>query len=123
MAKNPEDIHRLFAEAVTAGNLEALVALYEPDATVIERTGERTEGVDDIRRHLAHLLTMRPAMSIQGSRVHRKGEFALLSSHWIATAAAPDGRPVRMEFHGSELARQQRDGTWRLLLDNPWGAD
>ena len=123
MPKHAEDIHRLFAEAVNASNLDALVALYEPDAAVIERTGERTEGVDNIRQHLAHLLTMRPRITIQGSRVHRKGDLALLSSHWIATATAPDGSPVRMEFHGAELAREQPDGTWRLILDNPWGAD
>lgn len=123
MPRNPEEIHQRFAEAVNTSSLEALVDLYEPNATVVERTGERTEGIDRIRQHLEQLLAMRPRMTIEASSVHRKDDLALLSSHWRATATAPDGSQVRMEFHGSELARQQPDGSWRIILDNPWGAE
>lgn len=28
-----------------------------------------------------------------------------------------------MEFRGSEVARQQQNGTWLLAIDNPWGVD
>ena len=31
-ARTPEDLDRLFAGAMNAGNLDALVALYEPQA-------------------------------------------------------------------------------------------
>jgi uncharacterized protein (TIGR02246 family) len=118
----PEDIHQQFAEAVNNGDVETLVALFEPDAIVIEQTGERTEGADQIRVHLEHLVALHPVMRIEASRVYRAGDLALLSSRWTATATTPNGQPVEMEFHGSELARQQPDGSWRLLLDNPWGA-
>ena len=90
---------------------------------MIERSGERTEGIEAIKQHLAQLLGMRPRMRIVGSRAYPKGDLALLSSHRGAEATAPHGSPVRMEFHGSELARRQPGGTWRLILDNPWGAD
>jgi uncharacterized protein (TIGR02246 family) len=122
MSTQPEDIHQRFAEAVNAGDVDALVALFEPHATVIEQTGERTEGIDGIRAHLEHLVGLRPVMRIEASRAYRKGGLALLSSRWTATATTPDGQPVEMEFHGSELARHQPDGSWRLVLDNPWGA-
>lgn len=118
----PEDIHQQFAEAVNAGDVDALVALFEPDATVIEQTGDRTEGIQGIREHLEQLLALRPVMRIEASRVYRKGDLALLSSRWTATATTPDGKQIAMEFHGSELARHQQDGSWRLMLDNPWGA-
>jgi uncharacterized protein (TIGR02246 family) len=123
MPENPEDIHKLFAEASSTGDLNALIALYEPDATVIAETGERIEGVESIRQYLEQFLTMRPTMAMKGSRIHRKGDLALLSSHWTARATAPDGSPVQMEFRGSELARQRPDGSWRLILDNPWGTE
>jgi uncharacterized protein (TIGR02246 family) len=118
----PEDIHQHFAEAVNAGDVDALVALFEPDAIVIEQTGERTEGTDQIRAHLEQLVALRPVMKIEASRVYRKGDLALLSSRWTAAATTPDGTQVEMEYHGSELARHQPDGSWRLMLDNPWGA-
>jgi uncharacterized protein (TIGR02246 family) len=123
MAMKLEELHQRFAEGCNAGNVETLVSLYEPGATVIERTGERTEGIEHIREHLEQLVALRPVMRIVRSRAHVTGDLALLSSHWVATAKAPDGSPVNMEFHGSELARRQSDGTWRLILDNPWGAD
>ena len=122
MSKNVEEFHAQFADACNRGDLAALEGLYEQDATVIERSGQRTEGIEAIRKHLEQLLSMRPRMHIVGSRAHTKGDLALLSSHWTAEATTPDGSPVRMEFHGSELARRQPDGTWRLVLDNPWGA-
>jgi uncharacterized protein (TIGR02246 family) len=123
MSKNIEELHGLFADACNRGDLAALEHLYEPDATVIERSGERTEGIEAIKQHLAQLVGMQPRMRIEGSRAYATGELALLSSHWVAEATTPDGSPVRMEFHGSELARRQPDGTWRLVLDNPWGAE
>lgn len=122
MPQEPQDIHRRFADAVSNGDINALADLYEPGATVIERDGQRTEGIQAIRQHLEHLLAMKPTMTIKASSVHCQGQLALLSSHWTANATIPDGSSVQMEFHGSELARQQPDGTWRLILDNPWGA-
>ena len=122
MPATPEDIHRLFADAVNHGNIADLVDLYAPDAIVIERNGERTEGIDHIREHLEQLLAMRPRVTIQGSKAFTRGELALLSSHWVAEANTAQGGPVRMDFHGSELAQRQPDGEWRLVLDNPWGA-
>ncbi|HZU14830.1 MAG TPA: nuclear transport factor 2 family protein [Chloroflexota bacterium] len=122
MPIQPEDIHQLFAEGVNAGDVDALVTLFETDATVIEQTGERTEGCDRIRTHLEHLVALRPVMRIEASVAHRQGDLALLSSRWTASATTPDGKPVEMEFHGSEIARLQSDGNWRLMLDNPWGA-
>lgn len=59
---------------------------------------------------------------IVGSRAHVTGDLALLSSHWLATATAPDVSPVQMEFPGSELARSEPVGSLALILDNPWGA-
>jgi ketosteroid isomerase-like protein len=89
---------------------------------IVERTGERKEGTEAIREHLRNLLSLEPAMTILNSRAVIAGEFAQLSSHWQATAVAPDGSAVELEYHGSELARRQPDGSWRLVIDNPWGA-
>jgi hypothetical protein len=31
--------------------------------------------------------------------------------------------PVFLDFRGSEVVRQQPDGSWRLVIDNPWGIE
>jgi len=38
-ATEPEQIHRLFEQAFNAADLEGLLALYEPDATLVPQPG------------------------------------------------------------------------------------
>jgi uncharacterized protein (TIGR02246 family) len=121
--RNPEEIHRAFATAANAGAVEDLVALYEPGAVVVERNGEVTVGTEAIRSHIRHLMALKPAMRIETSRAFCSGDLALLCSRWTATATSPDGKPVSMDFRGSEVVRRQSDGSWRLVLDNPWGIE
>lgn len=120
---SPEDKHRYFAEACNAGDADALLALYEPDAIVVERNGDRTQGTEAIRTHIARLLAMRPTMRLLGSSTVVNGDLAQLSSWWRCTVVLPDGAPTELEFHGSELDRRQPDGSWLIVIDNPWGAD
>lgn len=99
------------------------MSLFAPDAVIIERTGEQTTGITNIREHLQHLVGLKPKMTIQSSQAHLNGDLALLCSRWTATFTAPDGSPGNLDFRGSEVARRQPDGTWQLTIDNPWGID
>ena len=127
MIKNPAEIHHEFAAAASARDLERLLALYEPDATVIAPPGEqsagrRRDGFEAIKAHLEGLLAMQPEMRILASQVHEKGDLALLSSRWQATVTLPGGSQRQLEGNGSELARRQAGGGWLLVIDNPGGA-
>jgi uncharacterized protein (TIGR02246 family) len=120
--RDPETLHVHFCAACNAGDLGRLVSLYEPDAVIVEPTGELTTGTEAIREHIAKLLAMQPAMLILSSKTVVNGDLAQSSSHWECDATAPDGTAVHMEHWGSELSRRQPDGNWRILIDNPWGA-
>jgi uncharacterized protein (TIGR02246 family) len=120
---DPAAIHQRFCEACNAAELERLLTLYEHDAVIVERTGEITRGIGAIREHLSGLLAMQPAMRILNSKTVVAGEVAQLSSHWRCEVVAPDGSTAHLEYHGSELSRRQPDGSWRLVIDNPWGAE
>lgn len=122
-AERPEEIHHRFAAAANAGDAAALAALYEPEALIVERDGSFATGAAAIRSHLDDLVSMRPQMEILDSKAFRNGDTALLCSRWNATVTPPGGAEVTMESRGSEVARRQDDGTWLLLLDNPWGTE
>lgn len=49
------------------------------------------------------------------------GDIALTCSDWSATATDQHGALVPMTGRGTEVARRQADGTWLLVIDNPWG--
>lgn len=119
---DPATLHEHFVAACNAGDLDALLDLYEPGAVIVERTGELTTGHEEVRAHIAALLAMKPVMRIIASTTAVNGDVALSSSHWQCRAVAPDATVIDLEYRGSELARRQPDGTWRLVIDNPWGA-
>ncbi len=120
---SPDTLHAKFVAACEDGDIDALVALYEPDATIRELNGERTIGTEPIRDHIERLLAMKPNMEILSSHSVVSGDLAVSSSHWRAEATAPDGSVVNMEFRGAELTRRQADGTWLIVIDNPFGSE
>ena len=123
-ANNPEDIHKLFTAAFNAGNLEALMALYEPDAQVVPQPGHITSGHEAIRQALRLYLAMKGTMQVTTRYVIRGATIALLGGQWNLTASAPDGRSIEMMRGKSvEIARRQPTGEWLLTIDHPFGAD
>lgn len=119
----PDAVHREFAAAATAADLDRLSRLYEPNAVIVERDGKLSVGTPAIRSHLSHLLSLKPRMRIDTSHAFQRGDIALLCSAWSAEVTLPDGTTSGMTARGSEVARRQADGTWRLIIDNPWGVD
>jgi uncharacterized protein (TIGR02246 family) len=120
-ARTPEEVDRLFAQAVEAADVEALVALYEPGGTLMAQDGGAAVGHAAIREALAGLTGMRPRLRMNVFRVARSGDdLAVLYNDWILTAVGPDGGTVEMTGRAMEVVRRQADGTWRFAVDDPW---
>jgi ketosteroid isomerase-like protein len=108
-AKEPEDLSRLFVERVNAGDVEGLVALYEPDAVLATPDGGEARGEAGIRRFYTALTATAPRFAPGDQHpALRLGELALTSTR------LPGGTGAT-----AEVARQQPDGTWRWVLDRP----
>ena len=121
-ARTPEDIDRLFAERMAAGDVDGVVALYEPGGGLVSFDGIVTTGPGPIREALARLAAMRPRMTMNLVRVVRSTDgFALVYNDWKMSAVDPDGRAVTMEGKAIEVSRQQPDGSWLFVLDDPFG--
>jgi ketosteroid isomerase-like protein len=107
-AAQPEDLGRFFVERANAGDLDGLVALYEPDAVLAFPPGQVTTGSQAIRRVYEQLLASRPRFTAGEQRpALRNGDLALTS-----TRLAGRGATV-------EVARRQPDGTWLWVIDQP----
>jgi ketosteroid isomerase-like protein len=106
-APSPEDLSRLFVERANAGDLEGLVALYEPAALVAFPYGDLVVGHEAIRGVYARLLAVQPrfAAGIQRPPLIN-GDLALTSTLTPVSTTA-------------EIARRQPDGTWRWVVDDP----
>ena len=117
----PEEVDHRLADAFNARDLEAIVALYEPGATFIVQPGQSVTGQSAIRAAVQGLLALKPDLRLEVTRVLQAGDVVLLSSKWTLSGTGPDGKPVLMSGNGVEVVRRQPDGTWRYVIDNPWG--
>ena len=105
-ARDPQDLERLLVRRQHAGDVEGMVALYEPDAVVDCGNGKLLRGLAAIRTYFAEAVAsgrkfaigeQRPALVV--------GDLALTSTRM------PDGSVT------SEVARRQTDGTWLWAID------
>ena len=117
------DLHRKFESAVNSGDLDALAALYEPNAVLIPSPGQIARGMAEIRSALAGLLSTRPTIRLETATVFETTEgIALLHGKWTLKATGPDGNPFETAGTSAEIARRQPGGGWLYLLDNPYGS-
>ena len=64
-AHSPEELDQLFSEALNAGDLDALVALYEPQAVFVSEPGQTVSGTEAIRAVLSAFVSMKPKITLE----------------------------------------------------------
>ncbi len=119
LTRQPEELHQFFVSCVNAHDVDALLALYEHDATVADMAGQPLQGPGNLRAFLTGFLAAVKRIEGETRKVLISGEIALLSSSWHAVLATPDGGDTTVTGTSAEIARRQSDGTWRFLLDDP----
>jgi ketosteroid isomerase-like protein len=119
-AHQPEEFHPHWTERFNAGDLDGLVEMYEPGAAIAQPEGMYT-GTEAIRENLSTLLGMHGTMVTEPKRTIHSGDIALLLSSWTMTAPTPDGTAITITGQTTDVVRRQADGSWRIVIDNPYG--
>lgn len=105
-AAEPDELERLYVERMNAGDVEGLLALFEPDALVAMSPGKVVTGHEALRQALEEHVASGVTLTLGEQRPSlRVGDLALTSTHTI------DGGVT------AEVARRQPDGTWRWVID------
>jgi uncharacterized protein (TIGR02246 family) len=119
-AKTPQECDELFARYVGDGDANALVALYEKDASLVSPDGTIARGTEAIRKAMERLAAMRATLTIDIKRVVALGDdLAAVYNDWTFTGKRPDGSAMETAGKALEVMRRQRDGTWLILFDDP----
>jgi uncharacterized protein (TIGR02246 family) len=122
-ARKPEECNLLLAEALHRGDLEAGVALYEPNASIVlYGSGQVVTGRAAIREVLQSFLDLKLKIAMEVTAVQNgEGDLALTRTKTTASGSDAEGKPVAMSGNTVELVRRQPDGTWLFVIDDQHG--
>ncbi|WP_458718726.1 YybH family protein [Candidatus Nitrosocosmicus sp. R] len=122
-ATTPEEVLNSVVIGINTGNLESLMTLYETDACFATQPGQLAKNPASISQSLRGFIDLKGKLELKVKRVLQASDLALVTTEWSFNGTGPDGNPVNISAKSADVLRQQADGTWRFVIDNPWGTD
>src|ERR687890_2586555 len=119
----PEQVLESIVTGINSGDLDSLLPLYENDAAFASEPGSLAHGAPGVRQALDGFISRNGKLDLEVTRVHEVDDLALVTGVWSFDGTGPDGEPVRLEARNADVLRRQTDGSWRFVIDNPWGVD
>jgi ketosteroid isomerase-like protein len=113
-AASPEEICELFQQHMAAGDLDAVLSLYDSEAVFLNQQAESKSG-QGLREELAPFAAAKATFDFHIKQVIRSGDIALMHTQWKVSGAGHS-----MSVYAIEVARRQPDGTWRWLIGDPF---
>ncbi|WP_413804845.1 nuclear transport factor 2 family protein [Streptomyces sp. OE57] len=117
-AETPDQLARLFLERFQAGDVDGLIALYEPSGILGRLGDDPATGHEAIRAELRRLIDDKVAIDLSIRSVRETGGLALVSH--TATITRRDGAATVVDT--TEVTRRQADGRWLYAIDDPFFA-
>jgi uncharacterized protein (TIGR02246 family) len=122
MITRPEDVYPALSDAFNAGDLDAVLALYDPEAVYVIRPGRVTRGRAELRAAMEHNLALRGRLAITPESFTRAGDVALVLGNFTLAGQRHDGTAFERTSSFADVLRRQADGRWLIVVDNPFGA-
>ncbi len=119
----PERVLETIVAGINSGDLESLLPLYESDAAFVTEPGLLAHGPSGVSEALTGFISMNGTLDLEVTRVLEVDDLALVIGVWSFNGTEPDGEPVQLAARNADVLRRQSDGTWRFVIDNPWGTD
>lgn len=120
-AATPDACDHLLGEYLAAGDLDAIVALYEPGATFVTQDREVKVGRDAVRQAFAEIVAAKPVLRSRIVLTLRNGDhLAVLYNDWTMSVRTPDGQAQEMSGKAVEVVCRQGDGSWKFAVDDPF---
>ena len=119
----PEEVLNSVVEGINSGDLNSLMTLYEADACFASQPGQIAKSPESVRQSLRAFIDLKGKIDLKVKRVLQASDLALVITEWSFSGTGPDGNPINMAAKSAYVLRHQVDGTWRFVINNPWGTD
>lgn len=102
--------------AFAAGDIDRVMAAYEPEAAVVGQLGQPIGGDAALRAMFAEFVASGVNFTYGAHEVVVAGDTGLHMMSW--TAPGPDGPMTALSV---AVLRRQPDGNWKMVIDHPFG--
>jgi uncharacterized protein (TIGR02246 family) len=121
LVTTPEAFPSAFDAALNAGDLEGLIGLYDPDATLRMQSGEVHSGMAAVAAEMGGLIAARAHIDNTLRHTLRHGDTALIIVDYVLRLDGPGGERVEVSGTATNVIQRHADGSWRLVIANPQG--
>jgi len=119
----PKEFLISYVKKFNSGDISSLISMYETEACFVSQEGEVAKGIENVRQCLQSFINMNGRIESKVIGVVQTNDIALVNTEWSLNGSGPDGKAVTITGKATDVLRQQSDGTWRILIDNPWGTN
>ncbi len=118
----PEDIPVAFDLALNRGDLDAVMAVFHPQATMRMVDGTvASAGNGTLRDAIGDLIASKPVLQNTVRCVLASDDVALLLVDWEVSVPGPDGSPMVQCGTATQVAMRNASGNWLMRISNPLG--
>jgi len=95
-------------------DLESLLSIYDPEIVFLNQAREAKRGHHELRQELAPFAAAKARFDFNIKQIIQSGDIALMHTEWNISS------PQQVSVYAIEVARRQRDGSWRWLIGDPF---
>jgi uncharacterized protein (TIGR02246 family) len=119
--KSPREVDETFVKAMNDGDFETAFSVWNEDTVFVLEPGQpEVRGTDNLRAALGEFFKVKPKLKVERLHCIEAGDVALQAVRWHLTGVDAEGAPLEMEHIDCNVLRRQADGTWRVVIDNPF---
>ena len=121
LISDPTELPVLFQDALNAGDVDGVLALFAPGAGMRTVAGEHIAGAEALRAEIGGTVAARGRLTNVQRYTVVGAETALLVTDWTLEIDGPDGERIAPTGTTANVARRGTDGGWRFAVLNPLG--
>jgi len=117
----PEGVIPSLIERFNSGQIDAMMALYAPEAVFIANDGRTITDRREIAAQFQRDMSLGLPLTAHVRHVFVGDDTAQIVVDWSIDGKGPDGKEVHLGGSASDIVRRGADGRWRYLIDNNQG--
>ena len=118
-----KEVDEIFVQAMNEGDLDKAMSIYHEDTVFVQAPGEPTiTGLSNLRENLKKFIDIKPDLKVELKQFVQAGDVAFFTVKWQISGTGENGEEISMSSYDGNVVQRQDDGSWRLMIDNPFHA-